>query len=289
MRSALPPLLLCCAATAQQQVAACADLQQQTAAINEQCCGSDDAACSSGVPTSCDVGCASVFLPFLRDCPDVALPFASVVALCEATVAKAGAAGGGRRRVNWFTNGAAWPVGVDGLDLAGWVGAHRDAITGVFPCCGSWSALPDGTFISNMGSTAAISRLGLTVIPTGHFSVEWVMSEAWMRPGSLTSALALVEKNGWDGLAIDNEDYPPEMPAEMPAAFGRLLGNLSKAFAAAGKTVVVDVASDWEGCIGGPEHLRSYAQLAPEALRFMDMGSYCKKWDTFSMCCCLSR
>ena len=94
MRSALPPLLLCSAATAQQQVAACADLQQQTAAINEQCCGSDDAACSSGVPTSCDAGCASVFLPFLRDCPDVALPFASVVALCEATVAKAGAAGG---------------------------------------------------------------------------------------------------------------------------------------------------------------------------------------------------
>ena len=34
---------------------------------------------------------------------------------------------------------------------------------------------------------------------------------------------------------------------------------------------------DWEGCIGGPEHLRSYAQLAPTALRFMDMGSYCKK------------
>ena len=69
------------------------------------------------------------------------------------------------------------------------------------------------------------------------------MSEAWMRPGSLASAVALLETNGWDGLAIDNEDYPPGMPAEMPAAFGRLLGNLSKAFAAAGRTVVVDVAS----------------------------------------------
>lgn len=52
--------------------------------INEQCCGSDDAACSSGVPTSCDAGCASVFLPFVRDCPEEALPFASVVAVCEA-------------------------------------------------------------------------------------------------------------------------------------------------------------------------------------------------------------
>ena len=204
MRSAvLPPLLLLCstAATAQEAAAACsgAGVARVTVAINEQCCGSDDAACSSGTPTSCDAGCAGVFMPFVRDCPEVALRFASVVALCEATV---GAAKGGRRRVNWFTNGGAWPVGVDGLDLAGWVGAHRDAITGVFPCCSSWSALPNGTFVSSMDSTAEISRLGLSVIPTGHFSVDWVMSEAWMRPGALASAVALVETRGWDGLAI---------------------------------------------------------------------------------------
>ena len=98
MKSALPPLrppllLLCSAAPA--QVAACgADVARTAAAINEQCCGSDDAACSSGVPTSCDAGCAGVFLPFSRDCPEVALPFASVVALCEATVAVASGSNG---------------------------------------------------------------------------------------------------------------------------------------------------------------------------------------------------
>ena len=66
----------------------------------------------------------------------------------------------------------------------------------------------------------------------------------------------------------------------MPSAFANLLGNLSAAFSNVGKTLVVDVASDWEGNIGGPEHLRSYAQRAPPdqpnagGLRLMDMGSY---------------
>eukprot|EP01050_Picozoa_sp_SAG11_P022689 SAG11_NODE_4355_length_1935_cov_0.935185_2_plen_273_part_00 len=59
----------------------------------------------------------------------------------------------------------------------------------------------------------------------------------------------------------------------MPEKFGLLLGNLSTTFSKAGKTVVVDVASDWAGNIGGPDHLESYAQHAP-TIRFMDMGSY---------------
>ena len=49
-----------------------------------------------------------------------------------------------------------------------------------------------------------------------------------MCPGSLKSAIDLVEQQGWTGLGIDNENFPPTMPAAMPSKFALLLGNLSK-------------------------------------------------------------
>jgi hypothetical protein len=63
------------------------------AEIDAQCCGADNAACSRKVPTSCDVGCAAVLLPFWADCFEsiqfwdssaAAADFEKVVALCEA-------------------------------------------------------------------------------------------------------------------------------------------------------------------------------------------------------------
>lgn len=47
---------------------------------------------------------------------------------------------------------------------------------------------------------------GLTIEPTGAFPVEWVMSEGWLKPGVLESAVAMLTREGWDGLAIDNEE-----------------------------------------------------------------------------------
>ena len=35
--------------------------------------------CNSGVPTSCDVACANVFMPSVRDCPEAVQPFSIVV------------------------------------------------------------------------------------------------------------------------------------------------------------------------------------------------------------------
>ena len=80
-------LLLLAPGLCSAQLAACSGAARTAALINAQCCGSDDDACSSGVPTSCDAGCASVFLPFVQDCPEVASTFSGVVALCEATAA----------------------------------------------------------------------------------------------------------------------------------------------------------------------------------------------------------
>ena len=66
-------------------------MSSSTAAINVQCCGADDAECAGGLPTSCDPGCAAVFLPFWASCGSAmqgAADYSGVVALCQAQVAE---------------------------------------------------------------------------------------------------------------------------------------------------------------------------------------------------------
>ena len=71
-----------------EQPSSCLD-SWRIAQINDQCCGEDDHACVKGTPTSCDAGCAAVFLPFWRDCQRVLTSegLSTVVALCEAAPA----------------------------------------------------------------------------------------------------------------------------------------------------------------------------------------------------------
>lgn len=51
------------------------------------------------------------------------------------------ATGPGVRRVNWFM-----PAGgvrsVDNVTMVEWATKHRGSMTGLFPCCGCWSADP---------------------------------------------------------------------------------------------------------------------------------------------------
>ena len=91
------------------QIGACSadSLAQRAADVTRECCDEPSEDCSSGVPTSCDSGCAAIFLPFWSDCRSVmgknTQGFDSVVELCEAeagTVA-VGAAG----NVNAFAFG----------------------------------------------------------------------------------------------------------------------------------------------------------------------------------------
>jgi hypothetical protein len=185
--------------------------------------------------------------------------------------------------------GGSWTVGKDGLNLAGWLAAHgpaseAPAITGTMPCCGCWGVAANGTFSSTgrcasaTGSNASrqanalVRAAGLTIEPTGSFPVGFILDEGWMLPGSLQSAVTMLEEEGWTGLAIDNENLAK--PSSLPEMFRRLLGNLSKVMTAANKSVVVDVCSTWSGDIGGPSHLAAYAQAAPTNIRFMDMAEY---------------
>ena len=64
-----------------------ATMQARTSEVNAQCCGVDDPACHGGTPTSCDLGCAALFLPFWADCKSaLQADFSSLVALCEARI-----------------------------------------------------------------------------------------------------------------------------------------------------------------------------------------------------------
>ena len=63
------------------------DMTQRTAEVNAHCCGSDDGTCSGGIPTTCDAGCAAVFIPFWDQCgaafANGGVDFLGVLALCE--------------------------------------------------------------------------------------------------------------------------------------------------------------------------------------------------------------
>jgi hypothetical protein len=97
-----------------------------------------------------------------------------------------------------------------------------------------------------------------------------------MQPGSLASAVALVEREGWAGLQIDNENYPGQASWDdrLPQRFDALLGNLSAAFEAAGMQVVVDICSTWTRDIGELQRVRTYAKHARPNTIFMDMAMY---------------
>jgi hypothetical protein len=89
----------CRPAAAQKAAAVCSPsaLPQRTAAVNAECCNDKDEDCSSGVPATCDAGCAGVFLPFWRDCAgalgaDGSALLSGVVAECQRA---AGGGGGG--------------------------------------------------------------------------------------------------------------------------------------------------------------------------------------------------
>jgi hypothetical protein len=63
------------------------ELAARTASINAECCDEPSEDCSTGQPASCNVGCASVLIPFFADCSEAlgkhASDYSSVVALCQ--------------------------------------------------------------------------------------------------------------------------------------------------------------------------------------------------------------
>ena len=171
------------------------------------------------------------------------------------------AAADSRRSVNWFNSGGGWTIGTDGLNFSSWLAAHgpsspSPAITGTMPCCGCWGVnATTGIFNSSprcaranaaagpSADWAAAQAAGLTIEPTGSLPAPFLLNESWLLPGSLDSAVAMVESAGWTGFGIDNEDWigkgSPTSP-RLPEQFRRFLGNLSKVMGAAKKTVVID-------------------------------------------------
>ena len=59
------------------EVDPCPDLQARTQAVNVECCDEPEEDCSSGRPTTCNIGCARVLLPFFDECGEALGPGAA--------------------------------------------------------------------------------------------------------------------------------------------------------------------------------------------------------------------
>ena len=188
------------------------------------------------------------------------------------------------RRVNWFFPKGGVTQSNDGLNLTAWATKYRGALTGVFPCCSCWEALDDGTFVSTgrcQGWTSTpqemreLKDLNLSIIPTGHVDVDWLLKKRWNLPGAMESLVTLAETEGWDGIGIDNENDPADEDWDplIPDMYASLLEAMSSCLNENGKHLSVDVTSTWRHNIGGPEYIPGYGLRAPSG-RFMDMAEY---------------
>eukprot|EP01046_Picozoa_sp_COSAG06_P007708 COSAG06_NODE_381_length_16594_cov_7.199454_3_plen_2083_part_00 len=79
-----------CQATLEGVPSDACDLSTRTIAVNSECCDEPSEDCSSGTPSSCNVGCAAVVLPFFADCSAAlgkgASNFEAFTAMCRATL-----------------------------------------------------------------------------------------------------------------------------------------------------------------------------------------------------------
>jgi hypothetical protein len=70
------------------QTGSCGDVIARSQAVQTECCNEPTEDCSSGSPSSCNAGCARVFLPFMADCGSalgvVAAQYRAVVSMCRA-------------------------------------------------------------------------------------------------------------------------------------------------------------------------------------------------------------
>ena len=182
-----------------------------------------------------------------------------------------------RRQVNWFLPKGGVPRSVDGLNATAWVKAHRQAVTGIFPCCGCWQVdASNGSFVTThrcpgrsnavddgAREAAELKGMGVTIVPTGSISTPWLLNRTWERPGVLETAVQLLQREGWDGMQVDDESFPGSSSWDdrLPPLFGAFVGNLSATLAAHNLRCIVDVCSTWHDYIIGPEVLPSVASL----------------------------
>ena len=71
MNAGMLGILQAAASTCPAPMAPCdnfMDFQKALDAVNPRCCGGLGQDCSSGVPSTCDAGCATVLLPFQAAC-----------------------------------------------------------------------------------------------------------------------------------------------------------------------------------------------------------------------------
>jgi hypothetical protein len=83
-----------------QVVGQCPDIADSSMAVTTTCCDEPTEDCSSGMPASCNEGCAQVFIPFMSNCGAMLGPsaaaFEPLLAQCHAACPTCQVANGGR-------------------------------------------------------------------------------------------------------------------------------------------------------------------------------------------------
>ena len=87
--------IMCAASVASQ----CPDISGSSVTVTTTCCDEPTEDCTSGMPASCNEGCARVFIPFMNDCGSLLGPqaamFGDLLRQCEEACPTCATAGGG--------------------------------------------------------------------------------------------------------------------------------------------------------------------------------------------------
>ena len=168
-------------------------------------------------------------------------------------------AGKSKRRVVWWvTKGRGAAAGPSNAEF---VSQHRDAVSGLAPCCNCWKINAGNNLstdpLCNSSYFGSFRRQGLEVFPHGMPTEAATLSGDYS--GAIAELAAHAKRNSWSGVHTDLEGLKSDANLR---AYAHFVTNLSAAFEAQGMVVYAD----------GARRMGDYKQKLPlGSPRFMTM------------------
>ena len=138
-----------------------------------------------------------------------------------------------RRVVWWVTKGRGAAVGPSNAEF---VSQHRDAVSGLAPCCNCWKINAGNNLstdpLCNSSYFGSFRREGLEVFPHGMPTEAATLSGDYR--GAIAELAAHAKRNSWSGVHTDLEGLKSDANLR---AYAHFVTNLSAAFEAQGMVV----------------------------------------------------
>lgn len=86
-----------------------------------------------------------------------------------------------------------------------WINRSNGTFVNTGRCSSKTGYTPDGDPVRaavHRANWAAAANAGVTLEPTGGFSVGFILNGSWMQPGSLDSLVQMLQTEGWDGIGL---------------------------------------------------------------------------------------